>query len=341
MFKKYLEELKKQAELAGMTYDPENPNVKAMQKQHGDQWSNVLAKQRGITPESIQPISKQAGLFGEVMKPTGRTGALGEKEITGLYGALKARKAAKFAAPAVAAPTVAKVAQAMETEGVPPVNQEKSAAMSRSAREALKRVASKPFKPGPLDPAKGYASSRLGRKNFGEHIADLISGKAKPTFTLEGPGSIAREIPKELRWGEQSKADAAKYLKVLTKQAQALETEGVPPVNQEKPAHGAIPIAPEYMGERFSTPVAGDAGSLPTNEGDWTGDDERRNKLASLVQVGDPLGRALAKVASGLPIPTAEDEKTASLVGYGDAAGRAVAALYTRDMYKEGKLNPR
>jgi len=206
----------------------------------------------------------------------------------------------------------------------------------------------------------------------------------------------------------------------------------VPPVNQEKPAHGAIPIAPEYMGERFSTPVAGDAGSLPTNEGDWTGDDERRNKLASLVQVGDPLGRALAKLAfsvteeghkydaerakldaahssnimelaqryggmgsakgtgslrkalrgfdaayttdprhdeyrakkhkegknawnplGGANTPSSREvggtkwrygkfkkAEADPLLQYGDAAGRAVAALYTRDMYKEGKLNP-
>jgi hypothetical protein len=41
--------------IIGMTFDPNNANVKALQAQHGENWKNVLGQQLGIGAENIQP----------------------------------------------------------------------------------------------------------------------------------------------------------------------------------------------------------------------------------------------------------------------------------------------
>jgi hypothetical protein len=46
--------VEKSANLAGMTFDPNNANIKSMQAQHGANWKSVLGKQRGIDPNNIQ-----------------------------------------------------------------------------------------------------------------------------------------------------------------------------------------------------------------------------------------------------------------------------------------------
>ena len=42
------------AELVGMTYDPNNVNVKAMQARYGAKWKSRLAKERGISESKIR-----------------------------------------------------------------------------------------------------------------------------------------------------------------------------------------------------------------------------------------------------------------------------------------------
>jgi hypothetical protein len=45
----------KMGNLIGMTFDPNNANIKALQAQHGENWKNVLGQQLGIGAENIQP----------------------------------------------------------------------------------------------------------------------------------------------------------------------------------------------------------------------------------------------------------------------------------------------
>jgi hypothetical protein len=48
----------KEAALAGMSYGPNDPEVKRYQSMHGAQWKQVLAKEKGISPDSINPVEK-------------------------------------------------------------------------------------------------------------------------------------------------------------------------------------------------------------------------------------------------------------------------------------------
>jgi len=51
-------DLVKEANLAGMTYDPANTNIRALQSQHGANWKKVLAAQWGISEDAITPITR-------------------------------------------------------------------------------------------------------------------------------------------------------------------------------------------------------------------------------------------------------------------------------------------
>jgi hypothetical protein len=49
-------DLVKQAGLVAMTYDPENPRIKALQDTHGPGWKKVWAGAWGLNEDQIQPI---------------------------------------------------------------------------------------------------------------------------------------------------------------------------------------------------------------------------------------------------------------------------------------------
>lgn len=83
----------------------------------------------------------------------------------------------------------------------------------------------------------------------------------------------------------------------LYKSAEAMDTNEQPAVTQQRPVHGEAPMTTQYQGERLTTST-GENGQLQTNEHDWTDIDDRRNKTASLTRIGDPLGRAMAKIAA-------------------------------------------
>ena len=54
--------------LVGMTYDPNNANVKALQRIHGADWKKHLASQRGISESAI---SEKAAMMTTIQKLAG------------------------------------------------------------------------------------------------------------------------------------------------------------------------------------------------------------------------------------------------------------------------------
>jgi len=48
----------KEAKLVAMTYDPTNPNISALQSQHGANWKKALAARSGISEDAITPITR-------------------------------------------------------------------------------------------------------------------------------------------------------------------------------------------------------------------------------------------------------------------------------------------
>jgi len=57
----------KEAALNGITYDPENKNIKALQAAHGPAWKKVWANSWGLDENQIQPISPggRESMFGK------------------------------------------------------------------------------------------------------------------------------------------------------------------------------------------------------------------------------------------------------------------------------------